>query len=163
MYYLLHKDISDFNPYKPLWTEELDEQKELSVDKSLDSVWLEWLECGSLPFEEFNDRRQRWITVQEKLLYCVNRIIKRDGGRELSMKSFGRKFRKIVPPMTRSEDMKCTPEGFHAQMYAYDIPSLKECRAHFAAYMGWKNKIWNNPDANWEVTIVDKNIWFKGW
>ena len=163
MYYLLHKDISAFTPYMSLWTEELDEQKELSVDKSLDSVWLEWLESGSLPFEEFNDKRQRWITVQEKLLYCVNRIIKRDGGKELSMKSFGRKFRKIVPPMTRSEDMKCTPEGFHDQMYAYDIWSLKDCRAHFTAYMGWKNKIWANPDANWEVTIVDKNIWFKGW
>jgi hypothetical protein len=161
MYYLLHKDISKFNPFQSLWTEELDEQKELSVDKSLDSVWLEWLESGSLPFEEF--RNGRWITVQEKLLYCVNRIIKRDGGKELSMKSFGRKFRKIAPPMTRSEDMKCTPEGFQRQMYAYDIPSLKECRAHFAAYMGWKNKVWANPDAHWEITIVDKSIWFKGW
>jgi hypothetical protein len=48
-------------------------------------------------------------------------------------------------------------------LYAYDIPSLKECRAHFAAYMGWKNKVWNDVEANWEVTIVDKNIWFKGW
>jgi Family of unknown function (DUF5906) len=163
MYYLLHKDISKFTPFMSMWTEELDEQKELSTDKSLDSVWLEWLESGSLPFEEFNDKRQRWITVQEKLLYCMNRIIKRDGGKELSMKSFGRKFRKIVPPMTRSEDMKYKPDGFHVQLYAYDIPSLKECRAHFAAYMGWKNKVWNDVEANWEVTIVDKNIWFKGW
>jgi hypothetical protein len=59
--------------------------------------------------------------------------------------------------------MKCTPEGFHAQMYAYDIASLKACRAHFAKHMGWRNKVWENPDANWEVIVVDRSIWFKGW
>jgi Family of unknown function (DUF5906) len=172
LYYFLHKDISEFNPFKPLWTEELDEQKELSVDKSLYSVWLEWLTNGSLPFEELGSigsvelkkgQEPRWITVQEKLLYCINRLIKRDGGKELSMKSFGRKFRKIVPEMTKSQNMKCTPEGVLIQMYAYDIPSLKDCRAHFANHMRWKHKIWDNSDANWEVMIVDKSIWFKGW
>jgi hypothetical protein len=171
-YYLLHKDISEFNPFKPLWTEELDEQKEMSVDKSLDSVWLEWLEGGMLPFEEIGSigsvelkggQEPRWITVQEKLLYCVNRLIKRDGGKELSMKSFGRKFRKLVPEMTKSQNLKCTPTGINQQMYAYDIHSLEACRAHFANHMRWKNKVWSNSDANWEVIVVDRNIWYKGW
>jgi hypothetical protein len=161
MYYLLHKDISKFNPYQPMWTEELDEQKELSVDRSLDSAWLEWLGCGSLPFDD--QRNGRWIIAQEKLLYCMNRIIKRDGGRELSMKSFGRKFRKLVPLMTRSENMKCTPEGIRIQKYAYDIASLKDCRAHFAAHMGWKNKVWDDPEGKWELLYVDVSFWYKGW
>src|ERR1700733_10440137 len=32
MYHLLHRDISKFDPFKPLYTDEMDEQKELSLD-----------------------------------------------------------------------------------------------------------------------------------
>jgi hypothetical protein len=53
MYFFLNRKIGGFfDPFKPLYTEELDEQKELSLD-AVSEFWLEeYLEKGVLPYEE---------------------------------------------------------------------------------------------------------------
>jgi hypothetical protein len=161
MYYLLHKDISEFNPFEPMWTEELEEQKESSVDKSVYSVLLEWLEDGTLPYEE--EKYGRYIVVQDKMHFCVNQMLKRDRSPELSMKSLGRKLRKIFPGLTKSQNMKIIPNGLTKQMYAWDFPDLKTCRELYARYMKIPNKRWEDPDQKeWNKMGVELNRWYKG-
>ena len=51
MYYLLDRNIDGFSPFKPLYTKELDEQKELSLS-SVGQFWLEYLDENILPYDE---------------------------------------------------------------------------------------------------------------
>jgi hypothetical protein len=110
MYYLLHRDISKFNPFKPLHTQELDEQKELSLN-AVGSFWLEYLEEAQLPYDELvnvvdsDDPESgkvvgvKYKVIVEKLVWCFNTIQKRNGAPQLSTKAFGRQLRRFLPEM----------------------------------------------------------------
>ena len=166
MYYLLHRNISKFNPFKPLHTKETDEQKELSLN-DVAEFWLEeCLEENMLPYEEVLRTPEGEVisykVVVEKLTWCFNEVQKRKGERLLSTKAFGRQFRKIVPEMPPAHDVKCTPAMIGKQLNCFQIKGLKQCREYFVTYQGWKYKTWNDAK-EFDQTYVDKSSWHKGW
>jgi hypothetical protein len=163
---LFHRDITNFNPFKPLHTKEMDEQKELSLGP-VAQFWLdEWLEENKLPYDEeiktLDGHVVAYKVVVEKLVWFFNDWQKRRGERALSPKAFGRQFRKIVPEMRPAPDVKTTPAGINKQMNCFEIKDLKECRDHFVKYQGWKHKTWNNAE-QFEMLYVDKALWYRDW
>jgi hypothetical protein len=165
MYYLLHRDISKFDPFKPLHTKELDEQKELSLG-NVGEFWLEYLEEDKLPYDEVvrtvDGEVAFYKVIVEKLVWCFNEVQRRKGERPLSTKAFGRQFRKFVPEMRPAHDVKCSPDWIKQQFNCFEIKSLKECREYFVAREGWKNKTWDDAE-EFEQLYVDKSLWYKGW
>jgi hypothetical protein len=173
MYYLLHRDISKFDPFKPLHTKELDEQKELSLN-AVGSFWLEYLEEAQLPYDElvnvvdgFDQENGKVVGVKykvivEKLVWCFNTIQKRNGVPQLSTKAFGRQLRKFVPEMPPAWSVKCSTEWVGEQLNCFEIKDLKTCREYFVANQYWKNKEWNNAK-EFKKLDVDRHLWYKGW
>ena len=166
MFKLLHRNIENFDPYKPLYTKELDEQKELSLGPVAE-FWLdECLEEGKLPYDEelktVDGEIVNYKVIIEKLVWCFNDWQKRRGERPFSEKSFGKQFRKIVPKMRPARDVKVQPEWVKKQCGCYEIMSLSVCRYYFANYQGLKHKIWDDTK-EFEQAYVDKALWWKGW
>jgi hypothetical protein len=161
---LLNWNISHFNPFKPLHTEELDEQKALSL-APIDQFWLEvCLEELQLPYDEViktqDGKEISYKLIVEKLVWCFNDWNK--GQRPISNKAFGRHFRKIVPPMRPAHDVKFQPAGINRQFNCFEIPTSEECRAFFVARQGWKFKNWTQV-GKFEQLYVDKAFWYNGW
>lgn len=138
---------------------------------SLDPVsefWLEeYLEKNVLPYDEVNVLHHldgpvvNYKVIVEKLTWCFNDWQKDRGERrQLSPKAFGRQFRKIVPEMPPSHDVKYTPQFLGRQLNCFEIKTLKECRDFFVARQGWKNWTWNNA-TKFEQTYIDHKLWYK--
>lgn len=165
MYYLLHRDISNFDPFKPLHTKEMDDQKELSLN-AVAEFWLEeYLEKNVLPYDEalrgIDGTIVQYKVIVEKLAWCFNDWQRSRGERtQFSAKAFGRQFRKIVPEMRPAHDVKIQPGWLGRQLNCFELPNLKKCREYFVTYQGWKHKIWNNAE-QFDQTYVDKSLWFR--
>jgi hypothetical protein len=166
MYKLLQRDISNFNAFKPLHTQETDEQKEMSLG-AVAEFWLEeCLEENKLPYDEevktLDGKVINRKVIVEKLVWCFNEWQKRRGERPLSNKSFGRQFRKIVPEMRPAPDVKFQPVDIKRQFNCFEVPEADVCRDFFVKYQGWKFKTWKN-EAKFEMLYVDKHLWYKDW
>jgi hypothetical protein len=168
MYFFLNRKIGRFfDPFKPLYTEELDEQKELSLDP-VSEFWLEeYLEKNVLPYDEvtvlhgLDGPVVSYKVIVEKLTWCFNDWQKDRGERrQLSPKAFGRQFRKIVPEMPPSHDVKYQPQWLGRQLNCFEIKTLKDCRDFFVAHQRWKKWTWNNA-TKFEQTYVDHKDWYK--
>jgi hypothetical protein len=168
MYFFLNRTIGRFfDPFKPLYTEELDEQKELSLDP-VSEFWLEeYLEKNVLPYDEvtilhgLDGPVVSHKVIVEKLTWCFNDWQKDRGERrQLSPKAFGRQFRKIVPEMPPSHNVKYQPQWLGRQLNCFEIKTLKECRDFFVAHQRWKNWTWNDA-TKFEQTYVDHKDWYK--
>ena len=169
MYKLLHRDTSHFDPFNPLYTKELDEQKEFSLP-DVGQFWLEYLEDNILPYDEtitiVDDQGKtidtHYKVIVEKLVWCFNEIQKRNGKRQLSTKAFGRQFRRFVPEMPPACNVKCTPDWIKKQFNCFEIKDIKTCRDYFVANQYWKHKIWGDAK-EFEKIEVDRHLWWKGW
>lgn len=173
MYYLLHRNIGKFDPFKPLHTKELDEQKELSLN-AVGQFWLEYLDEAQLPYDELlnvvdsDDPEDgkvigvHYKVIVEKLVWCFNTIQKRNGAPQLSTKAFGRQLRRFVPEMPPAWNVKCSTEWVGEQLNCFLIKDLKTCRDFFVANQYWRHKTWNNAK-EFKKLEVDRHLWYKGW
>jgi Family of unknown function (DUF5906) len=163
---LLNRDISKFNPYKPLHTKETDEQKELSMD-DVSKFWLEeMIEGAKLPYDEViktvDDKIICYRVIVEKLVWCFNEWQKLRGERPISAKAFGKRFRKLVPDMPPAHNVKVTPADMKKQFNCFEVPNIDKCREHFAAHQRLKHKTWEKAE-KFEMLGIDLLKWYKGW
>jgi hypothetical protein len=168
MHFLLNREISQFfDPFKPLYTKEVDDEKESSLDP-VSEFWLEeYLEKAVLPYDhvmlegDLNGPVAFHKVIVEKLTWCFNDWQKSRGERaQLTSKAFSKRFRRIVPEMPEAWKVKHQPDWLGRQLNCFKLPSIRVCRAFFVEYQNWKHKTWSDA-TKFEQTYVDKSLWYK--
>jgi hypothetical protein len=166
MHHLMYEvDISTFDPFKQLDTEELDTQKDISFDGTEAGMVYEWLQDGTLPYDDIHtkDGSARYLIPAKKLFCCFQQYQKECGIRDVcnSPTIFGINIRKCFPPMSDIHNTKCKVEGItDRQLNAYDCWPLAVCRAFFAENIK-PNVIWSDIK-EWGLLYIDISKWYKG-
>jgi hypothetical protein len=170
MDFLLKRDISKFDPYLPLHTLEVDEQKERSLSPVAE-YWLRLLDDGFLPYDDVRDvigyDGIRHIVIVDKLVWCFNEWNKRyHNGLPLTTKAFGKLFRKIVPDMPEAHNVKCEARDIidnrtiDRRFNSFALPEIGVCREFFVKHNSWLGRNWVNAE-KWERLHIE-NRWYDG-
>ena len=167
MYHLKYEVyISTFDPFKPLETDELTTQKDISIVGTEAGMVKEWLQDGTLPYDDVKSVSGaiKYLVPSKKMLWCFQQY-RRDCGIRVICDNptiFGINIRKCFPPMSDIHSTKCNVTAINKRQFnAYDCPSLAVCREFFAKEFK-SDIVWNEEVKEWELLYIDTYKWYNG-